>query len=307
MKSERHSQLNGIFSQTFRRSQFMYRNHCSIVMQHYDFENIDFCIFALHNYLWTIVLNKKNPNFVFQSSPWNDCRCQYRSAVSKLCSGRWMYKCKRMNENSILKFKSTTVHFRFNFQLCGVKLTSCSHQCAKVCHKDDPQHQKYNCQKPCEKSCPKGHSCKAKCFKSCPPCPVLVTKTLPCRHTPTLMCHVREESVTCYQLVEKTLLCTHKETMACFVDYTKYVCKVKLLKELKCGIHRKEMECNKDPKDVTCKVVVEKTLPCKHKQVSVLLVLIPHRWSVSFAYIVSFAGNLLHCTYIPSEESEICT
>lgn len=182
-----------------------------------------------------------------------------------------MYKCKPTNKNFVLKLSQQLQIHSLNFQLCGVQLKSCSHQCAKVCHKDDPQHQKYNCQNPCEKSCPKGHPCKAKCFKSCPPCPVLVTKTLPCRHTPTLMCHVREESVTCYELVEKTLPCTHKETMACFVDSTKYVCKLKVFKDLKCGIHKKEMECNMDPMDVTCKVIVEKTLPCKHKQVRILL------------------------------------
>ncbi|KAG4074868.1 hypothetical protein HA402_009293 [Bradysia odoriphaga] len=151
-------------------------------------------------------------------------------------------------------------------KLCGAQLTSCSHQCRKVCHKDDRDHQKYMCQFPCEKSCPQSHQCKEKCFKTCPPCPVLVTKTLPCQHTPTLMCHVKEETVTCYALVEKTLPCGHKEEMACFVDATKYVCKVKVRRLLKCGIHYKEMECYKDPSDFTCKVLVKKDLPCGHTE-----------------------------------------
>lgn len=156
------------------------------------------------------------------------------------------------------------------FQLCCAQLKSCKHLCAKVCHKDDREHQKYNCQYPCEKFCGQGHPCKGKCFQTCPPCRVLVTKTLPCTHTANIMCHVALATVTCNVLVEKTLPCRHIETMACFVDQTKYTCKVKVVKVLKCGIHSKEMECNKDPMGVACNVMVKKTLPCNHIQVRIL-------------------------------------
>ena len=83
---------------------------------------------------------------------------------------------------------------------CDVRL-ECGHTCTLRCHVNkDPNHDKYQCKKPCgrfKQGCKKDHECARKCFEECTPCNAKWKRTLPCGHEMFTECHFNDNDIVC--------------------------------------------------------------------------------------------------------------
>ncbi|KAF8778266.1 NFX1-type zinc finger-containing protein 1 [Argiope bruennichi] len=152
-------------------------------------------------------------------------------------------------------------------QQCEFRL-SCGHLCSLKCHPYDPRHEDIQCPKPCTEKCIEGHLCAMKCYEDCPPCPVIVSDTIPiCGHTIQVACHLKGETP-CTDPCEKLLPCGHKCHRKCGESCT-LKCFVKIpIQSSVCG-HEVNIECSRS-KDtevimVRCKEPCNAELPCGHK------------------------------------------
>ncbi|XP_038052094.1 NFX1-type zinc finger-containing protein 1-like [Patiria miniata] len=147
----------------------------------------------------------------------------------------------------------------------------CGHVCRLSCHPYDPQHQNYQCQKPCTKSCSRvEHSCPLKCHESCKPCQEEVEKLMPdcgheirvscfqfetiscpepCEKLYTNCCHPCRRKcgqrchVTCPEKCERSLVCCHPCTEPCGRPCNTY-CKVRVKRILETCGHEVTMDCS---------------------------------------------------------------
>ena len=117
---------------------------------------------------------------------------------------------------------------------CGKTLEVCRHVCPRLCHHDDGNHQLTICADECNRTCERGHICQAKCKDKCPPCPIKVTKALPCGHSLDLLCG--DTSNRCTIVVERELPgCSHVVQGPCFKPIEDIVCNYPCDTKVKCG------------------------------------------------------------------------
>ncbi|NXR16107.1 ZNFX1 protein, partial [Semnornis frantzii] len=148
---------------------------------------------------------------------------------------------------------------------CEFRL-SCGHVCTRVCHPYDPEHNEYQCLKPCQKVlCAHGHRCPQSCFEKCKPCQVIVEKTISkCGHLQMVPCSVPESKFVCQEACQKMLNCGHKCNRFCGQECTKQ-CPEWVTAVLKCG-HKQKVKCwmAEEGKLGECKAKCTATLQCGH-------------------------------------------
>ena len=151
---------------------------------------------------------------------------------------------------------------------CEYRL-NCGHVCTKKCHPDDPNHDEYQCEKPCPKTlCISGHTCPKFCYEKCGPCHVIVNKVMPvCQHRQDIECSEDPSKVQCRYIVTKTLGCGHTADVKCYENLTKVKCLKPTVRTLPCS-HSKEIMCFEDIKIIVCQTEVTHT--CKREHVSTL-------------------------------------
>ncbi|XP_060856237.1 NFX1-type zinc finger-containing protein 1-like [Metopolophium dirhodum] len=185
---------------------------------------------------------------------------------------------------------------------CYIRL-DCGHACERNCHKnDDPDHEKYNCLKPCEninQKCSLNHKCQKMCYEDCSSCTVKIKKTLPCGHIKNdVPCGINSNEIKCNlpcirpskcghkcldkcykpcnpceSLVKKVIPdCGHSITMKCKIVPQRKHCTNKCDRKLICG-HTCKNVCAEECIPEECEeIVVQKSskLACGHTKVRVL-------------------------------------
>ncbi|KAE9534042.1 hypothetical protein AGLY_008778 [Aphis glycines] len=173
-------------------------------------------------------------------------------SVLEECGHKVIKKCHDKNPNCSVK--------------CCIRL-DCGHACERNCHKnDDPNHEKYNCTKPCEdtnKECSLRHKCQKMCYEDCASCTVKVKKNLPCGHTKNdVPCGLKSNEIKCNLPCIRPLKCDHKCPAKCYEP-----CKPceRLVKKVipNCG-HIITIECKTIPKREHCTNQCERILTCGH-------------------------------------------
>ena len=146
---------------------------------------------------------------------------------------------------------------------CGARL-DCGHRCEQLCHPTDPNHEEYDCRKPCPKKCERGHPCKRRCYQECNRCIVLVTKVITgCNHIVTMPCYQDPSTFKCTQPCLKKLPCGHACPEKCGES-----CARKCRKEVPktwspCG-HQCKTQCHVDPTKAACPQPCKALLSCEH-------------------------------------------
>ncbi|NXO14592.1 ZNFX1 protein, partial [Oriolus oriolus] len=150
---------------------------------------------------------------------------------------------------------------------CEFRL-SCGHVCARACHPYDPEHNEYQCLKPCQKVlCADGHRCPKSCYESCEKCMVKVEKTISrCGHRQMVPCHIPEREFKCLEPCQKKLNCGHRCTNSCGQTCTAF-CPEQVTATLKCG-HKQKVACGITrmgcEEAVKCESECSVTLACGH-------------------------------------------
>ena len=141
---------------------------------------------------------------------------------------------------------------------CGVRL-KCGHTCPLKCHTSDPEHLKFECPKPCSRTCSLGHKCYKPCHEECQ-CTEWVLKKFPnCEHEIEIMCYQDIKNKNCRVKVEKIVpTCNHLQQMLCHKDPANFLCQFKVEKILHCG-HKHVMPCNQNPLLHRCSTLVSRT------------------------------------------------
>ena len=178
-------------------------------------------------------------------------------------------------------------------EACEYRL-ECGHACEKLCHPNDPQHKRYQCDKQCVQRCVNEHQCQRTCHYSrplCGSCQVNCEKELPCGHKKTLLCYQEPtSSVSCEQncrnilecghlcsrkcrvpcqcdrLVELEFPCKHRIQVLCREKDHFAKCPSRCERYLKCG-HNCPGICFQECSSLECQISLQKTLPCGHQKI----------------------------------------
>ncbi|NXC85444.1 ZNFX1 protein, partial [Cercotrichas coryphoeus] len=150
---------------------------------------------------------------------------------------------------------------------CEFRL-NCGHVCTRACHPYDPEHEKYQCLKPCQKVlCADGHRCPKSCYERCGDCMVKVEKTIrKCGHKQMVPCSIPERKFKCLEPCQKKLNCGHTCRDSCGEQCT-VKCPEQITATLKCG-HKQEVSCwvirMGHEETVKCDIECSVTLACGH-------------------------------------------
>ncbi|CAG0882921.1 unnamed protein product [Darwinula stevensoni] len=129
-------------------------------------------------------------------------------------------------------------------QIPCVARLECGHQCARKCHVlDDPEHIKYDCQKPCERMCNEEHKCKANCG-----------------HGANVPCCDSRKMLDPEELMELCEAPCSKVLPGCEHEPCTWQCDKGCPKKLKCTKKCHEI-CNREPCDQPCPKKIKK---CDH-------------------------------------------
>ena len=139
----------------------------------------------------------------------------------------------------------------------------CGHSCTRLCHPSDPDHEEFQCLKPCQRVCTNSHPCPLPCHEKCKclmPCPKNCPQGHPCKllcHQPCIPCEVK--------VTRKITKCGHEQQMFCHEDINTFVCKVPCPNLCSNRLHQCPLYCGKNCKP--CRVIVERIMPkCGHTQ-----------------------------------------
>ncbi|XP_050404013.2 NFX1-type zinc finger-containing protein 1 [Patella vulgata] len=145
---------------------------------------------------------------------------------------------------------------------CNTRL-KCGHQCTRICHGNDRNHQDVQCSNKCVRQCDNSHPCQKLCFEICGPCMIPMTKTIPrCGHEVDVPCSEEPWKAKCTATMTKTLPCGHKGKGICSpLLETKCMAMVEVDRE-RCG-HKIIIPCHE--KDSSkCNHLCGETLKCGH-------------------------------------------
>lgn len=155
---------------------------------------------------------------------------------------------------------------------CDYRL-QCGHQCPRLCHINDPDHEGISCPKQCVKTCPDGHRCKGICGKCskqghCQQCKVMVDRKLPnCNHTAKMQCYWSVERFQCNYRSDTLLPCGHQSNRKCHDSRTNQSpekCVELLPSQCPLG-HPIRIQCHQknDPAEAhCCSTKCSEVLPC---------------------------------------------
>ncbi|KAL5237885.1 hypothetical protein ACI65C_005295 [Semiaphis heraclei] len=173
-------------------------------------------------------------------------------SILKNCGHKVIRKCHDKKPNCSVK--------------CYIRL-DCGHACERNCHiNDDPDHEKYNCLKPCEKfnkKCSLNHKCKKICYEDCSSCTVKIKKTLPCGHIKNdVPCGISSDMISCNLPCVRPLKCGHKCLAKCYEPCKP--CEEKVKKVIPdCG-HSITIKCKTIPQRKHCNNKCDRILTCGH-------------------------------------------
>ncbi|CAG9824500.1 unnamed protein product [Phaedon cochleariae] len=104
-------------------------------------------------------------------------------------------------------------------RMCEAML-NCGHICKRLCHFEDKEHQRFKCNKRCERLLCENteHKCKKRCSEICGPCNYPVERILDCGHTVSIHCYIDPAVYKCTALVEAKLPCDHVNQKRCHKD-----------------------------------------------------------------------------------------
>ncbi|XP_035678893.1 NFX1-type zinc finger-containing protein 1-like [Branchiostoma floridae] len=147
---------------------------------------------------------------------------------------------------------------------CGFRL-QCGHLCGMRCHLTDPEHEEYECPKPCAKVlCDLGHRCPDLCYQDCGKCEVLVEKTIPiCQHKQKVRCHEKARPFQCQMPCEKVLPCRHRCKNKCNQECS-VPCMEMVQHQFPCG-HTIQAACSVQKDDMLCNIPCRNLLKCGHQ------------------------------------------
>ncbi|CAN0280422.1 unnamed protein product [Lampetra fluviatilis] len=178
--------------------------------------------------------------------------------------------------------------------LCEFRL-DCGHVCTRSCHAEDPEHKKFECQKPCSRTiCELGHRCRKVCHKQCGKCTELVAKTMAaCGHEQMMPCHVDTARfscrvpcpkpqacghacprlcgnnclASCVELVRERQVCGHECDVPCGRRHEPRPCHARCQTALACGhaCHGNCRWCKNGRWHAACGEACERSLPCSHQ------------------------------------------
>ena len=142
----------------------------------------------------------------------------------------------------------------------------CGHQCRRLCHSDDPEHDNYHCKQPCTKKCDaEGHPCKALCDKRpCPPCRERVVRSIPsCGHSQAMYCYQDPDTIRCHTpCLKRCPNDLHDCPLKCWKGCEP--CSFPVTREMpRCG-HKQEMKCYQNPENVLCQQPCSKSCSNDH-------------------------------------------
>ncbi|CAH0715659.1 unnamed protein product, partial [Brenthis ino] len=158
---------------------------------------------------------------------------------------------------------------------CEFRVERCGHMCVRKCHvNDDPDHEKYLCQKPCIKRKNKctanaedelgNHQCNKRCYETCDDCNVqVIKKRESCKHKERVACSENPDKKPCLKKCARKLAeCEHFCKKKCFE--TCGDCNEKVVKKIpECG-HEIKVECRIQATKALCAKMCERTLSCGH-------------------------------------------
>ena len=127
----------------------------------------------------------------------------------------------------------------------------CGHVCAQKCHYNDPEHEKYVCQKSCHKSCPEGHPCRKLCYEACE-CTERVTRSMPnCGHDQEMFCFEDPSKVRCTNPCKQSCPNGHRCPLLCYQGCKP--CAASLYMTMPLCKHEQKLRCHEDPMQVKCR------------------------------------------------------
>ncbi|KAB7496720.1 NFX1-type zinc finger-containing protein 1 [Armadillidium nasatum] len=150
---------------------------------------------------------------------------------------------------------------------CTIRL-DCGHKCNLNCHPtDDPNHEKYLCQAPCEripKNCEFDHKCLKPCSRFCGICLTLIDRQLKCGHLlKNVKCGIPENALKCENKCERILDCGHICPKLCYQKCGD--CIEKVSKVVPGCKHTVDVPCSVLPNENLCLGKCVKRLPCGHQ------------------------------------------
>lgn len=115
---------------------------------------------------------------------------------------------------------------------CATRL-DCGHTCVKRCHiNNDPDHEKYECRKPCEQlmvNCSANHKCDKQCYEECNLCNIIVEKKHnTCEHSQRVNCYQKIDDVSCEKKCTRKMSCGHPCVNLCGEPCDQTKCKVQV-------------------------------------------------------------------------------
>ena len=147
--------------------------------------------------------------------------------------------------------------------LCGTRL-GCGHRCEQLCHPTDPNHEEYDCRKPCPKTCERGHRCKRRCYQECNKCMDETFKVVPrCQHRLAMPCHQDPSTFQCTKPCPKKLRCGHACPNKCGEPCARK-CIEEVLKLWSPCHHTCKTRCHVDPAKTECPHPCKSLLTCEH-------------------------------------------
>ncbi|KAJ8731482.1 hypothetical protein PYW07_004646 [Mythimna separata] len=160
------------------------------------------------------------------------------------------------------------------FTRCVYRLEECGHVCSRYCHvKDDPNHEKYECYKPCARAkagCvaeligDRGdHQCRKTCHEKCDDCNVQVKKKRSnCKHVEKVACSKSPDTTPCNKNCARTMPCGHFCKKKCCEPCGD--CKQLVDKVIMECLHKIKLPCNQSPSHELCQEKCKRPLPCGH-------------------------------------------
>lgn len=149
------------------------------------------------------------------------------------------------------------------YEDCDARL-DCGHVCRLKCHVYDTNHEAYQCEAPCNKTCSNDHKCVDLCYETCSDCKVRIPKEIPkCGHMQEIPCYKDPALWKCQMPCEDTLDCGHKCQCKCYEE--DHICRKRVEVPFESCGHIMVVNCYQKSETIHCKMPCEFLLDCQHK------------------------------------------
>ena len=163
--------------------------------------------------------------------------------------------------------------------ICGIPCTPCEVKCTKAlpcghekvmpCFKDPIIFYFNNkCNSDCDKVLDCGHPCSKKCKDRCR-CNTTIEVELPCKHRGLVLCPEKSYPPPCVMKCTRKLVdCGHECPGLCYEECSRYRCEILVEKLLPCD-HKQILPCHFDPRYIRCHDMCQKKCnrghPCRQR------------------------------------------